>query len=324
MCVEALIRRRSPFSSDSLAVAGPRGQHQLSGQSRDSALGFLRDQAFLAAQRALGQAARDAADNNIVWKRFPHPTHATVVSYLALFVALGGSAYAVTGSTSPVIRACYARRTGALRVVRAGRCAPGERSLSWNQKGLPGETGPQGPQGTVDTSQFYTKTQSDGRYLPTAGIAADSSELGGQGPSAFAQSADTYTRSQSDARYLPIGGTAANSSGLGGLGPTAFAQSDLFGSPPSVSAGSASDSSCILGEIKLTATVGASLPTNWTLAHGQTLSISSNTALFSLLGTTYGGNGTSTFDLPRLQGAEPKGAGPAGVNYAICTSGIFP
>jgi tail collar domain len=184
--------------------------------------------------------------------------------------------------------------------------------------------GPQGPAGTVDTSQFYTKTQSDGRYLPTAGIAADSSELGGQGPSAFAQSADTYTKSQSDARYLSIGGTAANSSELGGLGPSAFAQSNLLGSPPSVSAGSVSDSSCILGEIKLTATVGASLPTNWTLAHGQTLSISSNTALFSLLGTTYGGNGTTTFALPNLQGAEPKGAGPTGINYAICSSGIFP
>ncbi len=80
----------------------------------------------------------------------------------------------------------------------------------------------------------------------------------------------------------------------------------------------------MLGEIKLTATAGASLPTNWTLAHGQTLSISNNTALFSLLGTTYGGNGTTTFDLPNLQGAEPKGAGPTGINYAICTSGLFP
>jgi len=259
-----------------------------------------------------------------VWKRFPHPNHATVVAYIALFVALGGSAYAVTGTSSPVIQACYARKTGALRLLRSGRCAHDERLLSWNQEGLPGATGPQGPPGTVDTSQFFTKSQADGRYLPLAGIAANSSELGGQPPSAFAQSADVYTESQSDARYLPIGGTAANSSELGGLGPAAFAGSNLFGSPASVSAGSAGDPSCILGEIKLTATTLASLPTNWTLAHGQALSISGNTALFSLLGTTYGGNGTTTFDLPNLQGAEPKGAGPTGANYAICTSGIFP
>ena len=197
-----------------------------------------------------------------------------MVAYIALFVALGGSAYAVTGTSSPVIQACYARKTGALRLLRSGRCAHDERLLSWNQEGLPGATGPQGPPGTADTSQFFTKSQADGRYLPLAGIAANSSELGGQPPSAFAQSADVYTESQSDARYLPIGGTAANSSELGGLGPAAFAGSNLFGSPASVSAGSAGDPSCILGEIKLTATTLASLPTNWTLAHGQALSIS--------------------------------------------------
>jgi Phage Tail Collar Domain len=263
----------------------------------------------------------------IVWKRrrLPYPNHATVVSYLALFVALGGSAYAVTGSSSSMIRACYARNTGALRLLRSGRCARGERLLSWNRNGRPGARGPQGPSGTVDTSQSYTKSESDERYLPIAATAANSSELGGQAPSAFAQSADVYTTSQSDARYLPIGGTAANASELGGQVPSAFAQSSLFGSPASVSSGSSgSDPYCILGEIKLTATAGASLPTNWMLAHGQTLTIASNTALFSLLGTTYGGNGSTTFDLPNLQGAEPKGAGPAGINYAICTSGIFP
>jgi microcystin-dependent protein len=41
------------------------------------------------------------------------------------------------------------------------------------------------------------------------------------------------------------------------------------------------------------------------LCNGQTLAISQNTALFSLLGTTYGGNGTTTFSLPDLQGRVP-------------------
>jgi microcystin-dependent protein len=49
------------------------------------------------------------------------------------------------------------------------------------------------------------------------------------------------------------------------------------------------------------------------------LSISQNTALFSLLGTRYGGNGTTTFALPDMRGLEP-----AGVNYVICLGGIFP
>jgi microcystin-dependent protein len=46
-------------------------------------------------------------------------------------------------------------------------------------------------------------------------------------------------------------------------------------------------------------------PRSWALCNGQLLSISQNTALFSLLGTTYGGNGTTTFALPDLQGRVP-------------------
>jgi microcystin-dependent protein len=43
-------------------------------------------------------------------------------------------------------------------------------------------------------------------------------------------------------------------------------------------------------------------PKGWALANGQTLSISQNQALFALLGTTYGGNGITTFALPNMQG----------------------
>ncbi len=53
-------------------------------------------------------------------------------------------------------------------------------------------------------------------------------------------------------------------------------------------------------------------PTGWAFCAGQLLPLSQNTALFSLLGTTYGGNGTSTFALPNLQGnvAMHPGDGP--------------
>jgi microcystin-dependent protein len=46
-------------------------------------------------------------------------------------------------------------------------------------------------------------------------------------------------------------------------------------------------------------------PRNWALCNGQVLSISQNTALFALLGTMYGGNGTTTFALPNLQSRVP-------------------
>src|SRR5580698_8996951 len=53
-------------------------------------------------------------------------------------------------------------------------------------------------------------------------------------------------------------------------------------------------------------------PTGWAFCDGQILPISQNTALFSLLGTTYGGNGQSNFALPNLQGsaALQQGQGP--------------
>ena len=50
-------------------------------------------------------------------------------------------------------------------------------------------------------------------------------------------------------------------------------------------------------------------PTGWALCAGQLLPISQNTALFSLLGTTYGGDGKTTFALPNLQGSSPMQQG---------------
>ena len=50
-------------------------------------------------------------------------------------------------------------------------------------------------------------------------------------------------------------------------------------------------------------------PTGWALCNGQLLPISQNTALFSLLGTFYGGDGKSTFALPNLQDSTPIGQG---------------
>lgn len=50
-------------------------------------------------------------------------------------------------------------------------------------------------------------------------------------------------------------------------------------------------------------------PRGWAFCDGQLMPISQNTALFALLGTTYGGNGSSTFSLPDLQGTAPMQPG---------------
>ncbi len=65
-----------------------------------------------------------------------------------------------------------------------------------------------------------------------------------------------------------------------------------------------------IGEIKMFA--GNFAPRSYALCNGQLLSIAQNTALFSILGTTYGGDGRTTFALPNLQGSAPMhtGSGP--------------
>ena len=89
-----------------------------------------------------------------------------------------------------------------------------------------------------------------------------------------------------------------------------------------------------IGEIRMFA--GNFAPRTWAFCNGQTLGIAQNTALFSILGTTYGGNGQTTFALPDFQGrvAVGTGTGPglpnvqlgekAGVNNTTLTTNQMP
>lgn len=87
------------------------------------------------------------------------------------------------------------------------------------------------------------------------------------------------------ARALGLGAAAALI--LGALAPTAALAQD----------------EPILGQVTLFGTTWC--PRGWAPANGQILPISQNSALFSLYGTTYGGNGTTTFGLPDLRGRAP-------------------
>lgn len=78
----------------------------------------------------------------------------------------------------------------------------------------------------------------------------------------------------------------------------------------------ASGARCTLGQIILSASV---VGTNGIPANGQLLQISQYTALFSLLGNTYGGDGKTTFALPNLGSLAPNGT-----TYSICSQGDYP
>jgi microcystin-dependent protein len=72
-----------------------------------------------------------------------------------------------------------------------------------------------------------------------------------------------------------------------------------------------------VGEIRMFG--GNFAPNGWMFCDGQTLPISANETLFQLIGTTYGGDGEETFNLPNLQSRVPihMGTGPDGTTYQI-------
>lgn len=73
----------------------------------------------------------------------------------------------------------------------------------------------------------------------------------------------------------------------------------------------------MIGEVRIFG--GNFAPRGWALCEGQLLAISSNSALFSILGTTYGGDGRTTFGLPDLRGraAIAPGTGPGLPTYRL-------
>lgn len=76
-----------------------------------------------------------------------------------------------------------------------------------------------------------------------------------------------------------------------------------------------------VGEIRMFA--GNFPPSGWMFCDGQTLPISENETLFQLIGTTYGGDGQSTFNLPNLQSRVPihQGTGAFGNSYQLAQNG---
>jgi microcystin-dependent protein len=72
-----------------------------------------------------------------------------------------------------------------------------------------------------------------------------------------------------------------------------------------------------IGEIRMFG--GTFAPTGWAMCAGQLMAISQNAALFSILGTMYGGNGTTNFALPDLRGRAPvsQGQGPGLSSYTV-------
>jgi len=131
------------------------------------------------------------------------PSPAMLVALAALFVALGGTGYAITAIDKNSVTTREVKNRSLIKkdfkkgqlprgakgaAGRAGAVgAPGDAGPAGatGETGAAGTPGATGATGTVDTSNFFTKTESDGRFLPLAGTAANASQLGGIAASGY-------------------------------------------------------------------------------------------------------------------------------------------
>src|SRR6266550_478738 len=124
-------------------------------------------------------------------------TYANVVATGALFVALGGGAYALTGvpDRGGVFHGCVSNATGVLRVVKsAGSCQkaktvrrngkrvrlPGEFAVAWNQKGQPGANGTNGTNGTNGATHVTVRSAAGHVAIGGTGAGSHESDAGVQ------------------------------------------------------------------------------------------------------------------------------------------------
>lgn len=230
-------------------------------------------------------------------------------------LTIGGMAI-TAGATSTIYYACLAS-AGTLSHVGTTKpstavCKSPSKVISWDSQGAVGPQGPagatgaagaQGPQGAPGYTNYDLAQQNGFEGSLPQWLA---SLVGPQGPTGATGATG------------PAGSTGPQGAigPEGPIGPSGTA--GIFGTNNNGSyAGSAAGAACTLGDVQLTASTAVA--TNWVPAKGQTLTIGSNSALFSLMGTNYGGNGSTNFDLPNLTAAAPDG-----LTYIICVSGVFP
>lgn len=191
--------------------------------------------------------------------------------------------------------------------------------------GAQGATGPAGATGAAGVAGAAGATGATG----AAGATGATGPIGAAGATG-ATGASGATGPQGIQGVQGVGGATGATGAIGATGATgatgpqgAAGPAGATGATGTVSGlgspGGASTSTtgteCTLGTVWLTAAhYSPGLPAN-----GQLLPITGYTALFALLGTTYGGDGVTTFALPNLSGVTPNG-----LTYMICVSGVFP
>ncbi len=255
-----------------------------------------------------------------------------------LGVSLFVTEAALAAPTSTQITACVNQTTLAVRIVPSpSQCVAGESVVSWAVTGPVGPTGATGPAGPMGLPGANGAPGIAGPAGPMGatgaagpagtpgvnGVAGAPGPIGPPGPMgtpgvngvAGAPGPAGPTGPQG-----PSGPTGAQGA-QGPAGPTGpSGTTGIFGTVSNFIGfreGSGAGAECTLGSILLN--VSTLYPTNYLPADGRIMNIETDTALFSLIGVNYGGNGTTTFALPDLRSAAPNNT-----QYLICVEGIFP
>jgi hypothetical protein len=270
-----------------------------------------------------------------------------IVGVLVFAWAMAGR----SASAATVIQACYNTTTGDVRIVKsASECTSAEQAISWNAAGPPGPkgatgaTGPAGPAGPTGATGAAGPAGATGATGPAGpagakgatGAAGPAGHAGATGPAGVTGPAGPAGPTGATGAGGPIGpagatGATGATGPQGPSGPTGAPGATGATGPqgPSGTTGifgsnnvgffeaEGGGASCTLGSITLNAAV--SYPDNYLPADGRLLQIAQYTAVFSLLGINYGGDGMTTFALPNL-----KSAAPNNTQYLICVSGVFP
>jgi hypothetical protein len=220
-----------------------------------------------------------------------------------------------TGRTGPAGRAGARGPSGPAGLVGATG-QPGAEGPQGAQ-GLQGDAGPQGdrgPQGDAGAQGPQGTAGSQGPQGETGpqGERGAQGEIGPQGPKG-----DTGPQGETGPQG-PKGDTGPQGpqGPEGPPDPAAVEFLSRFGEETG-NASSGRGADCTVGEIILTAATGVTA--GGFPANGQTLPISGYEALFSLIGTTYGGDGRTNFRLPDLRALAPDH-----MTYSICVNGIYP
>jgi hypothetical protein len=190
--------------------------------------------------------------------------------------------------------------------------------------GSVGATGVAGPAGAVGATGSAGATGATG----AAGPAGPTGATGATGPAGATETASSLLT-----KLLTVDGTGSglDADRLNGLSSSSFLRTTDFnstfdarlgllfggGNQTAVAGASGGGVDCWMGDLSLTA---RDYPSPGTMfAAGQPLAISQYSAMYALLGTTYGGNGTTYFQLPDLRKQAPGRS-----TYEICVEGAFP